>query len=358
MSTNIEAPQHAGSRQTGRRRAALPALAGVAALAAIVGVGFLGAKQLHQSASQHDAWVQPAEGGNECAAVKDITSPSGQLTVTGLPTTIDAAFGYGRGTKVVDSTTFAVAAQAGVTLPDRLPLAVLPLVNTVTGREIRDVAAVAHRVPGTSTYQLRVCIDTDHVRAGAYQGSLLFTDTNVTSDISPLVSATLQNQMVPWILLVAGPFLVLLGIVYVSAIVVRRAEPAITLGGAVKVIGQAFTSLNGILALVAATGAAYSVWRLTINGNPTWGDEWALIPVSLVAVAGAAAAAATVPLGLSTKTVQEALAPVDPTEPSGADSPSPSGERAEGPREPASAVHLTAPPGPPANGSATAPARA
>jgi hypothetical protein len=273
--------------------------------------GLVGSYYLSRSADSSDDWPGQSDGDNECVPKEGIEAPGEMITVSGLPAKIELAFGYGRGTRVQDTIIFAVTAERADSMPDELELEFLPLAST-TGREVRSVAAYATRITGTPQYRLFICINADSIRAGSYDGPLIFASPLVTSDISPLVTVTLQNQLVPYILLVFGPLLILAGIVYVSAIVIRRGDPAVTIRETIKLIGNAFKSLNGLIAIVAGTAAVYTLWRTTVNGDATWGQDWPLIPIAMVSLAGAAAAAATIPLGLSTKSVREALNELTP----------------------------------------------
>ena len=257
--------------------------------------GLVGSLFLSRSADASDGWPGQAAGRNECVPREGAEEPATPIAATGLPAKIEIPFGYGRGTRVQDTTVFAVTADSPASLPEELELQFLPLANG-TGREVRSVAAYATRITGTPQYRLFICIDADSVRAGSYEGPLIFSSPMVTSDISPLVSATLQNQLVPYVLLVFGPLLVLAGIVYVSAIVIRRGQPDVTVRQTIKLIGQAFKSLNGLIATFAGIAAVYTLWRTSVNGNETWGADWPLVPVAMASLAGAAAAAATIPL--------------------------------------------------------------
>src|SRR2546421_29891 len=83
-----------------------------------------------------------------------------------------------------------------------------------------------------------------------------------------------------------------------AAALIRRAKPEVTRGQGLSTIGQAIVSWNGLFAGIAAAGAAFAAWQASCNSNPTWAAAWPDVPVTLVAIAGAAAGAATVPLGL------------------------------------------------------------
>jgi hypothetical protein len=57
--------------------------------------------------------------------------------------------------------------------------------------------------------------------------------------------------------------------------------------------------VNGLAALILSIGAGFTAWNAQCFRNPVWGSPWPAILVSLVTMAGAAAAASTVPMSLS-----------------------------------------------------------
>jgi hypothetical protein len=123
-----------------------------------------------------------------CSPVPVATSWTG-ITVSGLPTTapFTTAFGYGRGTRTIESTLTLTAAK-GTKLARRYVATVEPLttanglndIPAVTApfaagsKGARGVYAVATQIAGTGAYSLQICVVAPGAAAGAYSGQLTF----------------------------------------------------------------------------------------------------------------------------------------------------------------------------------------
>jgi hypothetical protein len=274
-------------------------LAGAVVIAAI---GSIAGVILLADANNNDAWAEDARGGD--CAVEDVDSPEGTVTVGGLPTQISTSFGYGRGRRVLENTTLSATPDENVALPERIGLRLLPL-GSDNGPSIADVGAVATQVGDTSSYTLAICIDGDGVRAGTYQASLLFTDPDIRFENTPVVQATFQNRLVPFMLLTFLPLAAPAGVFYMALMLIRRAKPDFAPFTDTGLIKGAFGSWNGVVAILAAATAAFGTWHATCFLEPTWGASWPDIIKSGGAIAAAGATAASLPLGFSSKSVEE-----------------------------------------------------
>jgi hypothetical protein len=232
------------------------------------------------------------------------------IQVSGLPTALQSSFGYGRGTQVIESTLNATA-PSEVTLPASISVFAEPLTTSDgaqtipsaslsnTGSQAREVSAIAIRIADSSTYQLEVCIKAPTASAGSYSGQLLFPGAKLATGTSLPVTVTFQSQVVPYILTVAGPPLVLLGLLYASLILIRRKYSGININQIPGELQYALWSINGLAALIASIGAVFTLWSVQCYRNATWGTPWPTILVTLVTMAGAAAGTTTLPMGLS-----------------------------------------------------------
>jgi hypothetical protein len=234
------------------------------------------------------------------------------IQISGLPGALQSSFGYGRGTQVIESTLNA-ATPPGVTLPASIavfaePLATSDGTETIpsvslsqTGNKqaSRGVSAVAIRIASSSTYRLQVCVKAPTAAAGSYNSQLLFPGAKLATGTSLPVTVTFQSQVVPYVLTVAALPLVLLGMIYATLILIRRKYPDINLNQVPRELQYALWSINGLAALIVSIGAVFAAWNVQSYRNTTWGTPWPTILVTLVTMAGAAAGAATVPMGLS-----------------------------------------------------------
>jgi hypothetical protein len=255
--------------------------------------------------------VTTAQQNQACAHRAQSSSWSG-IQISGLPSTLQSSFGYGRGTQVIESTLNA-AAPAGVTLPASIAVFAEPLTTSDgtqtipsaslsgSGKQLapQGVSAIAIRIASSSTYQLAVCIKAARAPAGSYNSQLLFPGAKLATSTSLPVTVTLQSEVVPYALTAAGPPIVLLGILYSALILIRRRYPAIKPADMPSELKYALWSVNGLVALIVSVGAVFTAWNVQCYRNPTWGAPWPTILVTLVTMIGAAAGAATLPLGLS-----------------------------------------------------------
>ena len=255
--------------------------------------------------------IGAAQQNQTCARGAQSNSWNG-IQISGLPSTLQSSFGYGRGTQVIESTLNA-AAPSGVTLPASIAVFAEPLAtsdgtqtipsaslsNTSSQQAPRGVSAVAIRIASSSTYQLEVCVKAPNAAAGSYSSQLLFPGAKLATGTSLPVTVTFQSEVVPYALTVAGPPLVLLGMMYATLILIRRKYPAVNLSIIPREIQYALWSINGLAALIVSVGAVFTAWNVQCYRNATWGTPWPTILVTLVTMAGAAAGASTVPMGLS-----------------------------------------------------------
>ena len=113
------------------------------------------------------------------------------------------------------------------------------------------------------------------------------------------VTVTFQSGAVPYILTMGIVPLTLLGMIYCTLILVRRANSEQEMPGLPAAIHKALWSVNGIFALVVSLGAVFTAWNVQCFRDPTWGTPWPVMLTALATMAGAAAGASTVPMGLS-----------------------------------------------------------
>lgn len=254
--------------------------------------------------------VEHANGPNGCpkqpveASVQNAASP--ELTLSGLPTTIPFAFGYGRGAQTFE-TTF-TASSTTATLPETIGSISLPL-TTSSGQIISAVTATATQIEQTHTYLLQVCVNASaHGGAdpGSYTGSLIFPNANVPQGTNPIVTATLQSQFVPYVLWVFGPPALLLSLLYATMILVRRGDPEIdtSMGQLWRTVLHDLWSANGVVAVVVGIGAGFGVWKAQLFLNPTWGASWPDIPTGIVSMAAVIVTATSVPMAFASQKVK------------------------------------------------------
>ena len=234
------------------------------------------------------------------------------IAVSGLPGTLQATFGYGRGTQLIESTLTATA-QPGVKLPSAIgvfaePLATsdgtqtIPTVVSTSFPHLQSgVSAVAVRIPDTSTYQLEVCVRARSAAAGLYSSQLLFPGATLSSGVSLPFSVTFQSEAVPFILTAGIVPLALLGMTYTTLFLVRRTDSELPLTGLAKKLRAEILSVNGVYAFILSLGAVFTAWNVQCYRNPTWGTPWPTLLLTMVTMAGAAGVASTVPMGLSSK---------------------------------------------------------
>jgi len=301
--TNPAQPAPAGSSvtpSTGWRRAlsrrwfwVLSALVLLSGIGVAVGYGLLVAARQDQV----------------CTAGAQSSSWTG-IQISGLPAVLQSSFGYGRGTQVIESTLNATA-RPGFTLPASIAVFAEPL-TTIDGTQIipslsvtngapaqRGVSAVATRIASTSTYQLEVCVRAPTATAGSYSTQLLFPGATLATGTSLPVNVTFQSQVAPFILTVGLAPLSVLGMLYTTLVLVRVKDPHVVLGGIGNKLLDELWSVNGLAALILSVGAVFTAWNAQCFRNPVWGTPWPTILVSLVTMAGAAAAASSVPMSLS-----------------------------------------------------------
>ena len=255
--------------------------------------------------------VGVAQFDQACSSTAGQSSWKG-IDVSGLPGTLQATFGYARGTQLIESTLTATA-QPGVTLPSAIRVFAEPLatsdgtqtIPTVVGKDVArpqsGISGVAIRIPDTSTYQLEVCVSAPGAAAGLYSSQLLFPGATLSSGASLPVSVTFQSEAVPFILTAGIVPLALLGMIYTTLFLVRRTDPDLPLTGLIASLSKEIWSVNGIYAFILSIGAVFTAWNVQCYRNPTWGTPWPSLLLTLVTMAGAAGVASTVPMGLSAK---------------------------------------------------------
>jgi hypothetical protein len=234
------------------------------------------------------------------------------IAISGLPGTLQATFGYGRGTQLIESTLTATP-QPGVKLPSAIGVFAEPLatsdgtqtIPTLAAQSVprphSGISAVAVRIPATSTYQLEVCVRAPSAAAGLYGSQLLFPGATLSSGASLPVSVTFQSEAVPFILTAGIVPLALLGMVYTTLFLVRRTNRDLPLTGLAGSLRSEIWSVNGVYAFILSIGAVFTAWNVQCYRNPTWGTPWPTLLLTLVTMAGAAGVASTVPMGLSAK---------------------------------------------------------
>jgi hypothetical protein len=250
-----------------------------------------------------------AEQNQTCSTTARSASWNG-IAISGLSSGLQSSFGYGRGTRVIESTLTATA-RSGVTLPRSIAVYAKPLVtsdgtqvipslsSTANRRAQAGISAVATRLASSSTYRLQVCIKAPHAGPGSYSSELLFPGAKLTAGTSLPITVTFQSRIVPFVLTVGLAPLVLLGMLYCTLILIRRNRPDIKPGDIPEELKIALYSVNGIAALILSIGAVFTAWNVQCYRDPIWGTPWPAILVALVTMAGAAAGASTVPMGLA-----------------------------------------------------------
>ena len=273
----------------------------VASLAAVIGLGLLIGWAL----------LGVAQFNQACSSNARQSSWKG-IAVSGLPGTLQATFGYGRGTQLIESTLTATP-QPGVKLPSAIAVFAEPLatsdgtqtIPTLVTKSVphleNGISAVAVRIPATSTYQLEVCVMAPSAAAGLYGSQLLFPGATLSSGASLPVSVTFQSEAVPFVLTAGIVPLALLGMIYTTLFLVRRTNPALPLTGLARSLRTEILSVNGVYAFILSIGAVFTAWNVQCYRNPTWGTPWPTLLLTLVTMAGAAGVASTVPMGLSAK---------------------------------------------------------
>lgn len=271
-------------------------IVGIIAAGPLVGWWLLGTAQFSQSC--------PRTGESANASWSGIQ-------ISGLPSSLTATFGYGRGTQVVESTLTATASPSG-RLPASVGVYVEPLTSTDGTQVIpykinadsrvlaRGVDAVATRIGNTSIYQLEVCIIAKNALADSYSSQLLFPGAKLTAGTSLPLTVTFQSETVPFIVTIGLLPLALLGMVYTTLILLRRQYTDLHISEIPAELWEALASPNGILAAIVSIGAVFAAWNVQCYRNPTWGSPWPAILVSLVTMIGAAVTASSVPMGLAT----------------------------------------------------------
>ncbi len=262
-------------------------------------LGFGAGLLLLNAANQHQS----------CAPRAQSTSWKG-IQVSGVPNELQTSFGYGRGTETIESVLTATSQSA---LPASLELFAEPLMTSDGSQLIPssslptkglnvgqgEVSAVATRIASSSSYQLEVCITAPRTAAGSYTGDLLFPGASLASGTSLPVTVTLQTRLVPFVLTMGGTLLALLGTVYITILLLRRSDPKLKIKGLARQVYDELWTVNGLVAAIVALGAVFTAWSAQCYRNPTWGSPWPTILVTAATLAGAAAAAATVPMGLA-----------------------------------------------------------
>lgn len=260
-----------------------------------------------------DHFTSTAQQHQDCAAPSPKTVASWQgRTVSGAPTSLQSSFGYGRGTQVIESYILVTGAK----LPEYLAVSAMPLVTSdgtqiilpiqSKGKAPAAISAVAIQMSG-SIYRLEVCITAPNAAPGSYVSQLFFPGAsssagNGSSATTPApvpVTVTFQAEAVPYILTMGIVPLALFGMIYCTLILVRRADSNQSMSGLPAAIREALWSVNGIFAFVVSIGAVFAAWNLQCYRDPTWGTPWPVILTALATMAGAAAGASTVPMGLS-----------------------------------------------------------
>ena len=169
------------------------------------------------------AWIgalisSAAQQNHTCAIPPEKPANSWQgINVSGLPSTLQSSFGYGRGTRVIESTLNATPKQQGGKLPSAIAVYAQPLVSgdgtqviqslsaPTTSQPEVGISAVAIRAGESSTYRLEVCIRAPSAASGTYSSQLLFPGATVTTSAgqqvtaapSPPVTVTFQSRTVP-----------------------------------------------------------------------------------------------------------------------------------------------------------------
>lgn len=258
------------------------------------------------------------EGASDCALPASVSGSQldSVVSITQFPETVTIDVGDGRGRRVVANDQVAVtptsvpgvvedgAPVAADGLPAAIPLEVLPL-RAAKGRQIDSVSSYLDRIGDTQSYQLVVCVDAGAAEPGSYTAAIAVPEANASAEYTPALTVNVQHQWVMPLLWIGVPWLLMLGLGYTSVLLLRRSDPAFNPFNPAhhKYVYGAFFSANGVLAVVGATIAAWSVWRVTVYDKISWGADPIEIVVSIGAMAGAISGAAAVPFGLSSAKV-------------------------------------------------------
>lgn len=257
-----------------------------------------------------------------------------RIDVSGLPSTLQATFGYGRGTQSIESTLSATP-QRGVKLPPAIAVYAEPLatsdgtqtIPTLSNKKLRrgqrGISAVAVQIPRTSTYELEVCVRAPNAVAGLYTSQLVFPGATLSTGASLPVSVTFQSESVPFLLTVGLVPLALLGITYTTLFLIRRSEPDLKLTDLAGHMHKALFSVNGLTALIVSIGAVFTAWSTQCYRNTTFGTPWPTQLLTLVTMAGAASVASTIPMGLAKDPLGTPTNGADATAPNGGDATAP-----------------------------------
>lgn len=275
---------------------------------AALGFGWLIGQNLANTAHQHQDCASP-------------TAPAGSwqgLVVSAAPASLQSSFGYGRGTQTIESF-ISVASPKGGPLPASITVFATPLISSDGTAVILPIqgggdpstpaaiSAVAIQV-SSSIYRLEVCIRAPNAAPGSYASQLMFPGASSTasssgsSSTAPAavpVSVSFQSEAVPYILTMGIVPLALLGMLYCTLILVRRSTEDEVISNLPLSLYKQLWSINGIMALILSLGAVFAAWNLQCYRDPTWGTPWPVVLTVLATMAGAAAGASTVPMGLS-----------------------------------------------------------
>jgi hypothetical protein len=278
---------------------------GVVVLATL-GAGWPIGQLLASTAHQHQ----------DCAPPAAVDSWQG-LVVSGAPTSLQSSFGYGRGTQTIESF-ISVAALKGTRLPTSINVFASPLISSDGSAVVLPIqsgedpstpaaiSAVAIQV-SSSIYRLEVCIRAPNAAPGSYGSQLMFpgassaagsgSSANATAAVP--VTVSFQSEAVPYILTMGLVPLALLGMLYCTLVLIRRSNKDEDISGLPSSLQKQLWSINGIMALILSLGAVFAAWNLQCYRDATWGTPWPVVLTALVTMAGAAAGASTIPMGLS-----------------------------------------------------------
>lgn len=261
-------------------------------------------------------FTSTAQQHQDCTEPASVDSWQGR-TVSGVPTSLQSSFGYGRGTQVIES----YILVTGTKLPKYLAVYATPLVTSdgtqiilpiqSKGKVSAAISAVAIQISG-SIYRLEVCMTAPDAAPGSYGSQLFFPGASSSSGNgssatmpAPLpVTVTFQSEAVPYVLTMGIVPLAFLGMIYCTLILVRRSNSNQSIADLPTAIYKALWSVNGIFAFIVSLGAVFAAWNLQCYRDPTWGTPWPVVLTVLATMAGAAAGASTVPMGLSKNPLQ------------------------------------------------------
>ena len=210
-----------------------------------------------------------------------------------------------------------VAALKGASLPKAITVFATPLISSDGTAAILPIqsegptkpaaiSAVAIQI-SSSIYRLEVCIRAPNAAPGSYGSQLMFPGastaasggSSVTVPAAVPTTVSFQSEAVPYILTMGIVPLSLLGMLYCTLILVRQSKPGEVISSLPASLTKQLWSINGIFALILSLGAVFAAWNLQCYRNPTWGTPWPVVLTVLATMAGAAAAASTVPMGLT-----------------------------------------------------------